>query len=199
MPRQTPVLRRAEDYPGPVSPGTAQPIPPQSQGTPPAQSPSGAPWQPGKFDEWWSNRKEELLAKGREVRAQFPKQPDRWARVDAELKKHQDNRSMMAARAKMLENPKDRGAKMAYNEAIRQDQLKRSAAMQATAASQPPAQKGMNDFYRNDGSYDYAAAERDWQAKYNARRQAELKKPVAKRNATYGSDANRRAYELWMR
>jgi hypothetical protein len=64
---------------------------------------------------------------------------------------------------------------------------------------QPPAARSMDDFYRDDGSYDFAGAQREWQAKYNAKKQTYMRQPVAKRNATYGSDANRRAYEMWMR
>jgi hypothetical protein len=193
-----PVLRGAEDYPGPVSPGTAQPIPPQSQGTPPRSG--AAPWgNADNFDSWWETRKDELLAKSREVRAAHPKRPDIWERADWALRQHQDNRNVMAAGARMQENPRDNAAKQAYSDVVRQDQMKRSAEMRAANAAKPPQAKSMDDFRREDGSYDYEGARREWQAKQNAQRREYMKQPVAKRNAIYGSDANRRAYEIWMR
>lgn len=193
-----PVLRGAEDYPGPVSPGTAQPIPPQSQGTPPRSG--AAPWgNADNFDSWWETRKDELLAKSREVRAAHPKRPDIWERTDWALRQHQDNRNVMAAGARMQENPRDNAAKQAYSDVVRQDQMKRSAEMRAANAAKPPQAKSMDDFRREDGSYDYEGARREWQAKQNAQRREYMKQPVAKRNAIYGSDANRRAYEIWMR
>ena len=65
----------------------------------------------------------------------------------------------------------------------------------AAAGTAPPAERPGDKVV---GGFNYSAAQREYDAKRRARVAANNRIPVAKRNTTYGSDANRRAYEAWM-
>lgn len=85
--------------------------------------------------------------------------------------------------------------KAAYNQAILDQQQKRSAANRQNGMSQGNPGDMPGD--RIVDGFNYSAAQREYDNRRRAQVAANNRIPVAKRNAAYGSDANRRAYEAW--
>jgi len=215
---------------GPVSPGTAQPIQPQSQVTPPTK----ARPQASDLDALYE-RRAQLIKQGQAAGAEkWPGQEiqainDEITRHPAWQQRQQEDKDLMrilqlqglpveqsSAYADYIGGvPRStiddvrrrmRSGEISLGGVIDERRRQSSGVASQMAAAnktspQPagPAKSDMNSYYRDDGSYDYGAAQRDWQAKYNAQKRQYMKQPVAKRNSIYGSDANRRAYEIWMR
>ena len=60
-----------------------------------------------------------------------------------------------------------------------------------------PAAGARGAWVNDDGSYDYSGQNAAWRREEMKKQRNWMAKPVQQRNRTYGSDANRRAYEMW--
>lgn len=201
-----PVLKRAPTPGGSVnqnaSPGYAMPIAdPYATGSVTGgaqQKPSGRQSNMNQFtkaDAPPGQRFDNVAyeAKLRELRDDMAEKsrsgrPDQAARVKWSLDSLMEQRDYLRAQAE--DNV------TAANRALDDIARKRSAVNRQSAAT--TATPGDLPGDQIAGGFNYSAARREYEQRRRASVAANNRIPVAKRNATYGSDANRRAYEAWM-